>query len=63
MSKLGSNYICLAVIFIQLVFKNDKKYYTQVFLKECKYNEKEKLIIKYVTDDLEILSDDSDEEN
>lgn len=54
MSKLGSNYICLAVTFIQLVFKNDKKYYTQVFLKECKYNEKEKLIIKYVTDDLEI---------
>ena len=54
MSKLGSNYICLAVIFIQLVFKNEKKYYTQVFLKECKHNEKEKLIIKYVTDDLEI---------
>ena len=33
-----------------------------MFLKECKYTEKEKKMLRCITDDLEISSDDSDEE-
>ena len=33
-----------------------------MLLKECKNNEKEKKMIKYFNDDLDISSDDSDEE-
>ena len=33
MSRLGSCYTCLAVIFIDFVFKKDENYYPQVFLK------------------------------
>ena len=36
------NYICLAVLSIDFVLKKDENYYRQVFLKECKYIEKEK---------------------
>ena len=38
--KVDSNYTCLAVIFLDSVLKKDESYYLQVFLKECKYNEK-----------------------
>ena len=34
-----------------------------MFLKECKYLKKGKSVIRYITDDLEIFSDDFDEEN
>ena len=40
--KEGSEYTCLAVITIDYVLKKDENYYPQVFLKECKYIEKEK---------------------
>ena len=42
MPKAGSNYISLAVILIDFVFKKDQNYYTEMFFKECKYIEKEK---------------------
>ena len=32
-----------------------------MFLKECKYIEKEKQVIRYIVDDLEFSSNDSDE--
>ena len=34
-----------------------------MFLKECIYGEKDKKVIRYITDGLEISSDDFDEEN
>ena len=40
--KVGSNYTCLAVILINFVLKNIEKFCPKVFLKECKYIEKEK---------------------
>ena len=45
--------------------KKDKTCYPQVFSEECKYivKEKRKSIKKFITDGIEILSDDSDEEN
>ena len=59
--QASSNYICWSVILIHSVLKKDENVFLQVFLKECKYMEKEKKIISYVTDDLKFSSDGSDE--
>ena len=40
--KVGSNYTSLAVILIDFILRKEKIYYPQMFLKECKYFEKEK---------------------
>ena len=40
--KVGSNYICLAVILIEFFLQKDENCYPQVFLKECKYTLKKK---------------------
>ena len=51
---------------IDSVFRTDKNYYPQVFLKERKYVVREKKMPEYITDDIEISSnsdrEDSDEE-
>ena len=54
MSKVGSNYTCLTALFIS---KNNATYHVQVFLIECKYFQKERKVIRYITDDLEICPD------
>ena len=59
--EASSNYICLSVILIDSVLKKDENYFLQKFLKECKYMEKEKRMIRYITDDFKFSSDDSDE--
>ena len=48
------------VLLTDFVLKKDENYYPQVFLRECKYIEKEKKAIKYITDDLRLSSDESD---
>ena len=58
MPKVDSNYIFLAVVLINLVFKKDENNERQLFLKEYKYIEKENGVIRYITDDLEFSSDD-----
>ena len=58
-SKEGSHYTCLSVILLDSVFK----YYPQVFLEEYKYVVKENKMTKFINYELEISSDDSDEEN
>ena len=57
--KVDSNHTCLAVIILDSALNKDKNYYLQVFLKEFKYIEK---LVRHIIDDLEISSDDSDEE-
>ena len=44
--------------------KVDENYYLQVLLKECKYTEKEKKVIRHITDDLRnsFDSNEADEE-
>ena len=42
MPKAGSIYTCLLYL-IDFAITKDKNVYSQVFLKECKYIEKEKL--------------------
>ena len=61
MAKVDSNYTCLAVIEIDFILKKDENYYPQIFLIECKYIEKEKMALRYITDDLENYFEDSDE--
>ena len=45
------------------VYRTGKNYYPQVFLEESKYVVKEKKAAEYITGDIEISSDDSDEES
>ena len=48
---------------IYSVYKKDKNYYPQEFLEECTYVVKEKNTSKFIIDNIEISSDDSDREN
>ena len=57
---MGFDYFYLAVIMIDSALKNNENYYPHIFLKECKYFEKE--AIRGVTEDIEIFSRDFDEE-
>ena len=52
MPKEGSDCVCLSVVFIDLVFKMEKKYYPQVFLEECKCIVKEREVTRHITEDL-----------
>ena len=57
----GSTYFGWLVISIDSIRKKDKNYYLQVFSKECYQIEKERIVIRYITDDLNFSSDDSEE--
>ena len=59
----GSQCICLSVILIDSVYRKGKEYHSQVFLEECKYVVREKTMPKFITDNIEISSHDSDREN
>ena len=61
--KEDSQYVGLSVVLIDPLFRVRKNYHPQMFLEECKYVVKEKKIPKYITDDIEISSNDSDKEN
>ena len=55
--KVDSNHTCSAIII--WISKKNWNYYPQVFLKECKYIKKN--VIRYIIDNLESSSDDSDD--
>ena len=60
--KVDSNHTFLAVISLDSALNKDGNYYRQVFLKECKYIEKN--VIRHINDGLSDFScsDESDEE-
>ena len=62
-SKERPQCICLSVILIDSIYRKDKNYYSQVFLEECKYVDKEQKMCKFIADDIEISCDDSDKED
>ena len=62
-SKDGSQCICWSAILIDSFFGTGSNYYPQVLLEECKYVVKEKKILDYITDNIEISFDDSDKED
>ena len=53
-TEVGSYYFCWLVKLIDSVLKTVENYYSQVFLKECNYIEKQKIMIRYITDDLKL---------
>ena len=63
--KEGSQFISLSVILIDSVIRTGKNYYPQVFLEESEYFVKERKKSGYITEDIEISSDEeiSNEEN
>ena len=56
--KEGSQFIL-----IDSLLRTGKNYYPQVFIKENKYAVKEKKMTVYITDDIEVSSDDSHRED
>ena len=50
----------MSVLLIEPLFKIGKNYYQQVFLEQCRYVIKEYKMTKFIKDELEISSDDSD---
>ena len=49
--KEGSQFTCSLIILIDSVFRTGKNYYPQVFLEECKYVVKEKMMPKNITNE------------
>ena len=56
--KEGLQCNCLSIILIDFVFRTNKNYYSQAFLEVCKYLVKVKKMHKFITDNLEIYSDE-----
>ena len=57
----NKRYFCLFVILLDSIFANlHKEYYSQIFLKECKYTVKNKEIMNNINEELEL--DESDDE-
>lgn len=63
MTREGSLCICLLVIIIDYILQNGKNYYSLVILENNanKFSQ-QKMVKKYINDELEYTSDDSDEE-
>ena len=61
--KEGSHCICLSVILTNSVFRTGNSFYPKVFLEKCKHVVKEKETPEYITDNIEIFSDDSERED
>ena len=56
-------YLSIFITLIDSVYRKDKGNYSQMLLQECKYVVKEKNLSKFITDDMEMSSDDSDRES
>ena len=54
---------CLSIIVIDSVIKDNKKYYPQTFLEECKYIKEKIKIENYINEDLQNSESDSDSNN
>ena len=57
--KVDSNLTCLVVTSLDSAISKDESHHPLVFLKECKYIKK--VMIRHITEDLVIFSDDSKE--
>ena len=56
MPKVESKYTCLAVILIDRVLKNDENYSLQLVLKNVSTLIKKRVMIRYITNDLQNFS-------
>ena len=60
-SKVGSNYSCLAAILINFILRKEENYHLQVFSKNVNTSKRRKRVIRRITEELEFSSGDSDE--
>ena len=60
--KENMYYTCIACMTINSVMKINKKYYPQVYLEECKCKVKKIQMSRFINDELESNSSDSDSE-
>ena len=58
--KVDSNHTCLAAIRLDSALKKDVYYYPRLFLKECKYNEKN--VLGHIHSNLSDFSSDDDDD-
>ena len=63
MSKEKAPCKCLSIIMINSVIKENKKYYPQTLLEECKYTQEKIKIENYINEDLEDSDTDSETES
>ena len=61
--KKGFQYVCLSLMLIDWIYRKNKRYYSQAFLEEWKHTVKKEKTFEYITDEIEISSDDSDRED
>ena len=59
--KVDASYKCVSLIMLYSVVRVRKKYYSQVFLEECKYVKRKNKMFNYINDDLEMTSSDKDD--
>ena len=59
MQKASCDYTYLAVLTINCLYKANKNYYLQIFLRECKYIETK--VIKHFMDNVRFSADDFNE--
>ena len=62
MPRENECYTCLSVILLDSIIDVDKEYYPQVFLKECKYEEKKKIMGK-IKEELKLDKSGSESDN
>ena len=58
--KEGNHYICIAAICIGSILKVDKKNYSQVYLEQCKYKKKKRMMVDFIDAEVDLSSDNSE---
>ena len=59
--KKRIHYVCISAICIDSVLKTDKKNYRQVYLEQCKYKIKNRELVSFIDNEVDLSSDDSDD--
>ena len=54
---------CLSIIVLESIIKENKKYYPQTLLEQCKYEVKNKKVENLINGDLELTSSDNESDN
>ena len=55
------HFLCISAICIDSVLRKDKKNYPQVYLEQCKYKIKERELVSFTDDEVNLSSHDSDD--
>ena len=59
--KEKNHYICIAAAYVDSVLKTEGKNHPQVYLEKCKYKEKQKKLVDFIGDEVNLSSSDTDQ--